>query len=289
MGVNQLIPRTASPASAGGFPQLGDDNKTIETMNDTVEIPRAAQPATVPGLLLHCGGAAVTREELLAVPTPRSTGTWFPLPHHDLVEEVEAHLAGSGYEVEAATHALSHGGDRYFGLLQVRPPVRKPTDYVWVVGLRNSHDKSYPAGLVAGTRVLVCDNLAFTGEVQLSRKHTRHAVRDLRHLTARAVGKLGDRFRLLDRRFAAYRDEPMADWAAHDIVVRASDCRAITPSQIPHVLREWRRPRHPEFEPRTAWSLFNAFTEVHKRGGPNSAIGRGEALHGLFDAAVGLC
>lgn len=46
-----------------------------------------------------------------------------------------------------------------------------------LVGLPNSHDQSYPAGLVAGTSVLVCDNRAFAGEVKISRKHTRFALR----------------------------------------------------------------------------------------------------------------
>jgi hypothetical protein len=33
-----------------------------------------------------------------------------------------------------------------------------------VLGLRNSHDKRFPAGLVGGSAVFVCDNLAFSGE-----------------------------------------------------------------------------------------------------------------------------
>ncbi len=253
----------------------------------TIEAPQAQAP-TVPGLLLHCGAIPVSRDELAAVPTPRSTDTWYPLPHHDLVAEVEAHLEGAGMEIEAAVHALSHEGLRYFGILQLRQPEGSDRDYGWVVGLRNSHDKSCPAGLVTGSQVFVCDNLAFSGEVRLARKHTKNAARDLRHMTARAVGLLGDRFESLDRRIAAYRAEPMADWCAHDLVVRACDCLAITASQIPHVVQEWRKPSHPEFEPRTAWSLFNAFTEVQKRVGPHAALHRGEALHGLFDAAVGL-
>ena len=92
----------------------------------------------------------------------------------------------------------------------------------------------------------------------------------------------------LDKRIEAYRGEPMPDWAAHDIVVRAVDCKAITTSQIPHVLQEWRKPRHPDFKSRNARSLFNAFTEVHKRINPHAALRRSEALHGLFDATVGL-
>ncbi|MCB1133516.1 MAG: DUF932 domain-containing protein, partial [Verrucomicrobiae bacterium] len=200
------------------------------------------------------------REQLGRIRTPAATKTWFPLAHEELVDEVESLLIGAGFSIESTVHSLSHEGARYFGILQVRLPPRQSTDYAWIVGLRNSHDKTYPAGLVAGTRVFVCDNLAFSGEVKLSRKHTRHASRDIKQLTARAVGQLGDRFYHLDRRIAAYRNEPMPDWAAHDLVIRAVDCRAITTTQIRPILDEWRHPRHPEFEPRTAWSLFNAFT-----------------------------
>ena len=39
---------------------------------------------------------------------------------------------------------------------------------------------------------------------------------------------------------------------------------------------------------RRAWSLFNAFTAVYQEINPHAALRRGEALHGLFDAVVGL-
>jgi hypothetical protein len=53
------------------------------------------------------------------------------------------------------------------------------------------------------------------------------------------------------------------------------------------VLEEWRRPKHPEFADRNAWSLFNAFTEVQK-GGLWRLPRRTEALHGVMDAHCGL-
>ena len=49
-----------------------------------------------------------------------------------------------------------------------------------------------------------------------------------------------------------------------DIAIRAVDCMAITPSQIPDVLDQWIQTAHTAFRERTAWSLFSAFTEVHK-------------------------
>ena len=134
----------------------------------------------------------------------------------------------------------------------------------------------------------VCDNLAFCGEVRISRKHTRFAVRDLRHLTSRAVGQLGDRFRKIDRRIEAYQGRSLNDPQAHDLVIRAVDCRAITPTQVPVVLKEWRKPTHEQFQPRNAWSLFNAVTEIHKNLNPHVALARSQALHGLFDGLVGL-
>lgn len=250
--------------------------------------PARVHQRTPGGLLLHCGGRVVEREELLAVPTPLGTETWYPLDHGAILEEVEGQLSATGFAIEGERHALSHAGARYFGVLSVSLPGRVEEEYEWIVGLRNSHDQSYPAGLVAGTRVLVCDNRAFAGEVKISRKHTRFALRDLRHLVARAVGQLGDRFRSLDARVAAYREARVPDWLAHDIVVRAADCRAITASQIPDVLQGWRNPEHEAFRARNAWSLFNSFTAVLRGVNPHTALRRGEALHGLFDAVVGM-
>ena len=54
------------------------------------------------------------------------------------------------------------------------------------------------------------------------------------------------------------------------------------------VLDQWRRPAHEAFAARNAFSLWNAFTEVFKGINPHTALRRGEALHGLFDAEAGV-
>lgn len=171
----------------------------------------AAAPVIPPtvfrkGLLLHCGAEVVDRRTLSRVETPSCTESWFPLPHDFLLKEVESQLTAHGFGIGETTHALSHEGKRYFGVLQILQPDDGPGDYSWIVGIRNSHDKTFPASLVMGTRVFVCDNLAFNGEVKLSRKHTRFAVRDLRFMTSRAVGRLGEQFHREDERIAAYKN-----------------------------------------------------------------------------------
>lgn len=245
-------------------------------------------PATCPSpnLLLHCGGRAVERQAVQRIPTPRATETWMPIPHLDLVAQVERTLKSNGLFIGTQAHSLSHGGMRYFGLMEIQHS-ENATDYCWVLGLRNSHDKTFPAGITAGASVFVCDNLSFSGEVKLARKHTVHIARDLPGLVQTAVGKLMNRWHHQDARLSAYKCAEIEDRAAHDLIVRATDVGVCPNKLIPRVLQEWREPSHDAFEPRNAWSLFNAFTEALK-GNLVELPRRTEALHGLLDTHVGL-
>src|SRR5262249_47496177 len=145
-----------------------------------------------------------------------------------------------------------------------------------------------PAALVLGASVFVCDNLSFSGEVKLARKHTAHIERDLPQLVDRAVGLLGGLRQTQEQRFATYQGHEITDGQAHDLIIQALDARVVPVTKVPDVLTEWREPRHPEFcEGRTAWRLFNAFTEILK-GNLGELPRRTQALHGLMDAACGL-
>ena len=98
---------------------------------------------------------------------------------------------------------------------------------------------------------------------------------------------MGDKLIQLDHRIARYKEVEIDDARAHDVVIRSLDAGVVTTTQVPDVLREWREPSHEAFLPRTTWSLFNAFTEVHKQVNPHTALRRGEALYGLFDTETG--
>jgi hypothetical protein len=238
-------------------------------------------------LFLHCGAHAVSRETVAAVPTPPRTATWVPIGHGRLLDGVQGALERAGLSLVTEAHGLTRDGNRYFGLLQVVNG-HADQDFGLVVGLRNSHDKSFPAGLVVGASVFVCDNLSFSGEVRLARKHTAHVERDLPGLMERAVGRLGDLRRTQEERFRTYRQHELSDAAAHDLVIQALDARVVPVTRIHDVLLEWREPRHAEFrQGQTAWRLFNAFTESLK-GNLDALPRRTQALHGLLDTSCGL-
>jgi len=145
-------------------------------------------------LLMHCGGRHVSRDDIVNAPTPQRTRTWVPVPHHRLLDLVETTIDGQGYRVTSQTHGLwGDHGDRYFGLMELANGYAED-DYGLVLGLRNSHDKSFPASLALGSQVLVCDNLSFFGEVVLTRRHThktaRHKLNEVYFLGALLIAGL---------------------------------------------------------------------------------------------------
>jgi len=244
-------------------------------------------PRRSPNLILHCGAQAVDLNDVRSVHTPRSTDSWCPIPHHQLIQTVQKTLAATNLRIGTQAHSLSHEGQRYFGLMEVHDQ-KSNVDYCWVLGLRNSHDKTFPAGIVAGATVFVCVNLSFSGEVKFARKHTRFIVRDLPQLVSRSIGLLVAKWHHQDKRIAAYKEAEITDINAHDLVIRATDVGVCSNRLIPPVLSEWREPRHDTFAGRNVWSLFNAFTESLKDGNLAELPKRTEALHGLLDTYVGL-
>ena len=256
-------------------------------MVNLLELPVAPKARRNPNLILHCGAQAVELSDVSKVKTPRATSTWQPIPHHQLITTVHRTLATTNLTIGTQAHSLTHDGARYFGLMEIHAQ-KTSEDYCWVLGLRNSHDKTFPAGIVAGASVFVCDNLSFSGEVKFARKHTRFINRDLPQLTERAIGLLLAKWHDQDKRIAAYKESEIDDAEAHDLIIRASDVGVCSNRLIPAVLHEWREPRHQEFHERDVWSLFNSFTEALKDGNLAELPKRTEALHGLLDVAVGL-
>jgi hypothetical protein len=240
-----------------------------------------------PNLILHCGAQHVDLDEVRSVTTPRNTQSWCPIPHHQLITTVQKTLATTNLRIGTQAHSLSHDGQRYFGLMEVHAQ-KSSDDYCWVLGLRNSHDKTFPAGIVAGASVFVCDNLSFSGEIKFARKHTRFIVRDLPQLVERSIGLLMEKWFDQDKRIAAYKQAEITDTDAHDLIIRSVDVGVCSNRLIPPVLHEWREPQHDAFEGRNVWSLFNAFTESLKEGNLAELPKRTEALHGLLDTHVGL-
>jgi hypothetical protein len=234
-------------------------------------------------LILHRGAREATIDQVAAVPAPPPTDTWFPIPHIAMLEAVEETIAGTGFVVHGRALALSANANQFFGTLDLSAPVAGGVGLS--VGIRNSIDKTLPLGFCAGNRVFVCDNLSFSAELLVNRKHIVHGGARFREAIAHAAGRL-EAFRASESaRVGLMQSLGLDDQGAESLILRAWEARIISHRQLPSVLREWREPSHDEFGPRNCWSLFNAFTEVLRpfsRTNPQAFAGRTFSLNRLL-------
>lgn len=215
-------------------------------------------------LMLHSGGRLCTLDELRAVPTPAAEGRWHPVAHATVLDTVTTTLTGAGYAIKSRSLAIARDGKRFFGTLDLTTPLTPDSTVALAVGIRNSTDKSFPLGFCAGSRVFVCDNLAFSAELLVKRKHTKLAVGRWNNEIAGAAEKLPGFALAEEARIARLRTTFLTDDQALALLVRAMEGHVIAPPTIPKVLAEWRAPKcdYGTGERPTAWKLLNCFTTV---------------------------
>lgn len=213
-------------------------------------------------LILHRGARPATLDDIMGVPTPPPTPTWFPVPHAAVLATVEETLSGTAFAIRNRHLALSANRQQFFATLDLEAPVADGVSLT--VGIRNSIDKTLPLGFLAGHRTVVCDNLAFSAELMVQRKHTKSGATRFQEAISLAVGRLDAFQKTESNRIERLMELEVQEYEAEHLILQGWESRVINHIQLPRVLQEWRHPAHPEFEPRTRWSLFNAFTEVLK-------------------------
>jgi len=239
--------------------------------------------------MLHCGAEIVSERAVRKMETPDPEGRWHPVPHIQVSDCAREHLAVGGYEVKQQEHSLSRNGERWFSLMELGTTKEHGGDELSrIVGLRNSHDKSFRAQVVTGTGVFVCDNLAFNGQINVGRKHTTHILRDMPILMGKCVSKLASVWEDSERRIEVYKERPLSREEVHDLLCLGLDQGFLPSSKIKPVLNEYKHPRHEEFGERNAWSLFNAFTEIGKDWPLDTLQKRTMGMHGVLDNYCGL-
>lgn len=241
-------------------------------------------------LTLHCGAHEVPFSKIQDSQAPAATDTFYPVEHATLVDHVRRELDAANLNVVGEAHAMTAAGNRYFGLMEVSDD-SNGGDYATVIGIRNSHDKMFSAGLAVGSGVFVCDNLAFSGEITIARRHTRFIERDLAGLVGRCMGAIGSMRVNMEERIAAYKETELSDARFNDLLVRAVEQGCVPVTQAMKVLKEWRAPRHQEFKDAgpTSWRAFNAFTQIlGDKPNVSQLATRTTKLHGLVDGASGI-
>jgi hypothetical protein len=212
-------------------------------------------------LILHCGARLVKEDELRAVPTPEPQGRWRPISHYSVLSHARTTLQEAGYKVRREQLALSRNDARFFGTLDLEAAL--VNGVTLAVAVRSSTDQSFPLGLIGGQRVFACDNLAFRADLfSVRRKHTINGEKNFANDIALAVARLDDFRKVEATRIRQMQYTDISDETADSLILRSFEKGIISAPILPRVIKEWREPSFEEFQERTLFNLFQAFTTV---------------------------
>ena len=204
----------------------------------------------------------ISRDELALVPTPPSTATHHPVPHHEIVQALVETL---GFRHISAVHdeyAVSPDGMKMFGVLDLATEIHGCR---FSIGIRNSHDKSMRLAMTCGYRVFVCSNMAFQGEyTPVLAKHSKSF--SLVDSISIGVDWMQRSFEPMQQQITARRQSELTNVTAKLLIYEAFvEGELEVPKHLARRVHDlYFEPQYEEFQPRTLWSLSNAFTSAFK-------------------------
>jgi len=256
------------------------------------------------------------------IPAKPKSDTHEPIKHIDFLESIEKAIGRSGYieTVGEPELGVSKDGEHFFGFIDILTKSTRTSNGLILDGdvklqiiARNANDMKFLANVNGGTTTMVCDNLAFFGNLmhfghensygqRRGRKHTAKIHQEMPQLLDDAVGRLANQVDSFENRYRLYKDTPVNDKQMHDLVCRSLDVTkegkekkaVISTSFVYPVLKEWHDSQFAEFRhQKNAWSAFSAFTTAGTKGTDkkpipiNDQASRTQNLHDIFDDFCG--
>jgi len=229
----------------------------------------------------------INAEQLATVITPEATDSHQPIAHAALVDLTREAINRAGLIVKSEEHSIARGGLRYFGGFALTGEGIDGADRQIVLGLRNAHDKSFAASICVGNQMLVCENLCFSSDIKLARKHTTHIMNDLPRVLAEAVARVTSHWTDMENRITSYKETEISRNRAADLLIDLVDSKAFPARDIYNAVQEFRNPRHEEFKGGTLWTLYNSITENLKGGDLSKLPFRTMTTQSIFDRIAG--
>ena len=127
--------------------------------------------------MLHCGAKPATFYDLTVMDSDHykpMTPTHRPLPHYEVAGRMMQSInKNTDYSVVAEEYGISHKGKNCFGVMSLKKNNDQHNDYEIFYAWRHSNNMMFGLRAGIGSRVFVCDNMAFNVESEIQGcKHT---------------------------------------------------------------------------------------------------------------------
>lgn len=215
-----------------------------------------------PSTLISYDGK-LDRQTLALVPTPPATDTHRPVPHHEVINALVETLGFRHIGVHKEEYAVSKDGMKMFGLMELETTFQGCR---FALGIRNSHDKSMRLAMTVGYRVFVCENMAFNGDFEpVLAKHSKHF--NILNSLSIGVDMMQRNFEPMVRAVDRWRETQLTDVSTKLLIYQAFiEGNLDVPRHLARDVHDlYFNPTIEEFQPRTLWSLSNAFTSSFKQ------------------------
>jgi len=239
------------------------------------------------GLMMATPGAGrCNRKEAFSIVVPEATASYQPLSNRELVLMINKVARIHGITLNDEQLGTDLKGQRFFGVYTVEGFDFFGGKIKLTLGFCNSYNKSMSGRMCMGGEVTVCSNRHFyaftdktTGINMMATHEHRRNIRDGLYQRINAAFASIDDFRKQQEIFFGHLTEKsLTKEDAYHLIVRAAQANVLNKTRILTVAEEWdfqekgpqnendelNRVWHPEFRPRTAYNLFQAFTEVQK-------------------------
>lgn len=201
-------------------------------------------------------GNTFTEAEIIQVPEVPFTDTFHPIHHREIISAMRNSVQNVGLEIVNSEYTLTREGMQFFGVWDLS---HRNADMCWSLGIRNSMDKSLALGIVAGTRVFVCSNLAFSGEYIEFRKHTKGLdTEELEYMAFKAMRKMVKKLTDFQTWHESLANYTLTETNAKALLVNAMACGVFPPSKFARFDELYFRG---ECEP-SLWGFHEACTNV---------------------------
>jgi len=125
-------------------------------------------------LVNHVDTVRVSEHEVRAEPRPEFTSTWHPFSHAEILDAVGKACKDLELKIVRKEYSIRKESKMFasWEISAVEGIRANMKEMNFSIGIRNSIDKTHSVGFCAGKRVFVCDNLVFSGDFVIFRKHT---------------------------------------------------------------------------------------------------------------------
>ena len=253
------------------------------------------------GLILHCGAREVAYEELKDIAVTdrvvewtgkdgmvkrlERSDQWKGIQHYDMASTLvdSCNKLGMYVDQEKTKWGVTDDNSGLFGYLKFKREYRPNqfsgevyqstinhlfnSDITPALGIRHSNRSLFSAQATIGADVTVCDNMMISGTIMFKRKHTIGV--DLESLIYGGLLTYMKQAPSIYDVVEKLKQIPMeTDAQVGGCYKRLVSNKVCTWSAISNVDKLYHNPPHEEFKEKTAWSMYNAVTEVAKSWNP---------------------